>query len=267
MIFNQYLAHWKLVADGDPIITRSSRLLPVMRGDEPAMLKVAVEPEEKRGANLMKWWNGEGAASVLAQAGDALLLERASGDRSLVDMARDGDDDEASRIICAVATRLHAPRADRPSELTPLSEWFAALEPAAVRHGGILRLAASTARELLADPRDITVLHGDIHHGNVLDFGPRGWLAIDPKGLIGECGYDFANMFNNPDSNVAAAPGRLARQATVVAGAADLDRSRLVRWVVAYSGLSAAWFLADGDEAAATLPMTIAGIAVAELGP
>ena len=209
---------------------------------------------------------GEGAAKVLAQAGDALLLERATGDRSLVEMARDGRDDEASRTICSVAARLHAPRANRPSKLTPLSEWFAALDPAAARHGGILHLAASTARELLADPRDITVLHGDIHNGNILDFGPRGWLAIDPKGLIGERGYDFANMFNNPDSAVAATPGCLARQATVVADAADLDRSRLMRWVLAYSGLSAAWFLADGDEAAATLPMTIAGIAVAELG-
>jgi streptomycin 6-kinase len=68
------------------------------------------------------------------------------------------------------------------------------------------------------------VLHGDIHHGNILDAGQRGWLAIDPKGLIAERGFDFANMFCNPDLKTAVAPRRLARQASVVAEAADLDR-------------------------------------------
>jgi streptomycin 6-kinase len=39
---------------------------------------------------------------------------------------------------------------------------------------------------LLTTQREKVVLHGDMHHGNVLNFGSRGWLAIDPKGLIGE---------------------------------------------------------------------------------
>jgi streptomycin 6-kinase len=50
----------------------------------------------------------------------------------------------------------------------------------------IFSLSAETAHALLAAPREITVLHGDIHHDNILHFGERGWLAIDPKGLIGE---------------------------------------------------------------------------------
>jgi streptomycin 6-kinase len=43
-----------------------------------------------------------------------------------------------------------------------------------------------TARELSANLSEVVVLHGDIHRGNVLDFGHRGWLASDPKGLVGE---------------------------------------------------------------------------------
>ena len=50
----------------------------------------------------------------------------------------------------------------------------------------ILVLRAETAQALLADPRERSVLHGDLHHDNALDFGARGWRAIDPKGLIGE---------------------------------------------------------------------------------
>nr|WP_249123342.1 MULTISPECIES: aminoglycoside phosphotransferase family protein [unclassified Bradyrhizobium] len=52
---------------------------------------------------------------------------------------------------------------------------------------------------MLAEPRDVVVLHGDLHHDNVLDFGERGWLAIDPRCLRGERGFDYANIFTNPD--------------------------------------------------------------------
>jgi streptomycin 6-kinase len=263
-MFAPYLARWDLTPDGEPIVTHSSRLLPVRRDGVPAMLKIATAAEERWGANLMEWWDGDGAARVLARDGDALLLERALGDASLDEMARDGRDDEASRIICAVAARLHTPRHRPPPALVPLPRWFAELESAAARHGGVLIQAAAAARELLAAPRDIVVLHGDLHHGNVLDAGPRGWLAIDPKGLVGERGFDFANTFCNPDEAVATAPGRLACQATVVAAAAGLERGRLLKWILAYAGLSAAWTLGDGEEP--TLALAVAELAAAEIG-
>ncbi len=60
-----------------------SHLLPVRRDGAPAMLKVALNQEEREGAALMVWYGGDGAARVLAHEGAALLLERASGDRSL----------------------------------------------------------------------------------------------------------------------------------------------------------------------------------------
>ena len=269
-MFAAHLKRWNLQADGDPIVTHSSHLLPVRHQGEAAMLKVAHAAEERRGP-LMQWWDGDGTARTLAYEGDALLMERAVGTRSLTALAHGGRDDEASRILCAVATRLHARRtAAPPPDLIALPDWFAALAPAAARHGGILTVAAETARSLFADPQEAIVLHGDIHHGNVLDFGPDisggGWLAIDPKGLIGERGFDFANIFCNPDAEVATAPGRLARQVGVVAEAARIERSRLLQWIVAYAGLSAAWHLDDGDKESAKLPLTVAQMALRELG-
>jgi streptomycin 6-kinase len=227
------------------------------------MLKIAREAEERWGALLMAWWNGDGAARVLAHDGDALLMERAVGQASLAEMARSGRDDEASRIICATAAKLHAPRQLPPPELIPLPRWFKALETAAARQGGILRQAAAAARNLLDAPQDIVVLHGDIHHGNILDAGPRGWVAIDPKRLVGERGFDFANIFCNPDLEVATSHGRLARQASVVAHAAGLQRARLLKWILAYAGLSAAWSLEDGE--APDLALAVAATAAAEL--
>jgi streptomycin 6-kinase len=265
-MFEPYLTRWHLTPDGEPMSTPSSLLLPVRGVGEPAslMLKVSLGEEERRGGALMVWWRGDGAARVLAHQGEALLLERAIGGRSLAVMAREGRDDEASRVLCAVAAQLHAPKAEPPpATLVPLARWFQALAPAAARHGGILRQSLSAAEGLLARPRDVVVLHGDLHHGNVLDFADRGWLAIDPKGLSGERGFDFANIFCNPDLETATAPGRLARQATVVAAAASLDRARLLRWILAYAGLSAAWSLQDGDDPA--LALTVARIAAAEI--
>lgn len=245
-MFTEYLTRWNLTPDGEPIITSTSRLLPVLFRHSPAMLKIALVPEEKGGGALMAWWNGDGAARVLAHGGDALLLERATGSRSLAEMARTDTDDEACRILCNAVAPLHAPRDAPVPAVVPLIDWFRELSPIAKEHGGILTLCTETAHTLLALPQDETILHGDIHHENILDFGDRGWLAIDPKGLKGERGFDYANMFCNPDPQIAAEPGRVARRADVVAEAASLDRRRLLMWVLAWSGLSAAWMLGDG---------------------
>jgi len=227
------------------------------------MLKIAVLDEEKLGNQLMIWWNGEGAAHVLAYADDAILMERADAGVSLADVARDGRDDEASCAMCAVLGQLHRPKVHAPPALPPLAEWFEPLHRMGVAHGGILRVAAETASTLLAVQHDVVVLHGDVHHGNVLRFGSHGWLAIDPKGLIGERTFDYANIFCNPDDRISTMPGRLARQITVVAEAADLAPNRLLSWVLAWAGLSAAFSLDDGVTPNAALK--IAEFAAAEL--
>lgn len=203
MTLGIHLARWDLVPDGELIETPSSLLLPVRHNGVPAMLKIAREKEERRGGAVMAWWNGDGAVKVLARHGEALLLDRATGSRSLAAMVAAGQDDEASRILCEVTMRLHAPRPGPPPELVPLTRWFEALAPAARTHGGLLVEADRAAQALLAEPRDVVVLHGDIHHGNVLDGGARGWLAIDPKGLSGERTFDFVNILRNPDAATA----------------------------------------------------------------
>ena len=178
-------------------------------------------------------------------------------------MVHGGQGDEASRTICHVAARLHARPTPLPPDLTPLTRWFDALACAAEVRGGIFARAAPIAARLLAEPQNITALHGDIHHGNILDAGPRGWLAVDPKGLVGERGFDFANVFCNPDFGVATSPGRLARQVEVIAEAACLDRHRLLAWITSWAALSASWHVEDGEKPDTAL--AVAEIALNEL--
>jgi streptomycin 6-kinase len=263
-MFDEYVARWALVPDGDPIVTPFSRLLPVRQHGAPAMLKIAMEAEEKLGSRLMVWWDGHGAARVLAHDDDAVLLERATGSKSLSHFARNERDDEATRILCAAIAKLHAVKKPPPADLIPLETWFADLWPFAARQGGIWTRSADVARELLAARQDVVVLHGDIHHDNVLDFGARGWLAIDPKRLIGERGFDYANIFCNPDYATATAPGRLLDRVRIVAEESGLARTRLLKWILAWAGLSAAWFMNDNQPA--DTDFEVAQSVAAELG-
>jgi streptomycin 6-kinase len=179
-------------------------------------------------------------------------------------MSRSGRDDEATTILARTTTTLHAPRLGRrPPTLVPLDVWFRALEPAAGRFGGILQSAADAARKLLATAAEPVVLHGDVHHENVLDGGPRGWLAIDPKGLFGERGFDYANILCNPGIEIAGAPGRLRARIATLARVSKLEPTRQLGWTLAYAGLSASWTLEEKGDASQALE--IGRIAAAEL--
>jgi streptomycin 6-kinase len=257
---------WNLTPAGEAFTTRwGSVLAPVLCEGRAAMLKFAPGEEEANGAALLEWLGGDGAARVYARQGPALVLERLSGPRSLAAMARSGDDAAAMRILARTAAWLHAPRPTRPpASLVPLPVWFKALEAGGPGRGGLFAHASRVAADLLAAPRDVRPLHGDIHHGNVLDGGTRGWLAIDPKGLLGEPGFDYANMVCNPDAATATAPGVLERRLAIVAEASGQEPRRALAWVVAWCGLSAIWTLEAGGDAREALAVGAQAAALLE---
>jgi len=262
-LLQHYKQLWHLSDDGAAFVTHSSLLQPVILDGAPAMLKIPLEPEERFGCGLMVWWNGQGTARVLRYDENALVLERLISDITLLDMVKNGQDEEAGRIICAVAIQLHTPRNTLPPQLISLEEWFRDLWPAVDKYGGILTESAALARVLLDNQTDTAVLHGDLHHENILHSDTRGWLAIDPKRLMGERAFDFANILCNPDKATALRPGRLARQVDIISSAARIDPQHLLKWAVAWAGLSAAWILNDGDDA--SLDLGVAEIAFQQL--
>ncbi|WP_341834865.1 aminoglycoside phosphotransferase family protein [Chitinophaga pollutisoli] len=265
MQFEEYLERWALQPDGDPIITHSSRLLPVIFEGTPAMLKVAVERDERMGNEVMVWWNGDGAASVLAHRDEALLMERATGPASLKTMSLSGHDDAATKILCAAALRLHSNAQPPPGGMITMDKWFADLFAHGEKYGGVIAEGLRLAQRLIPAEQELRVLHGDLHHENVLDFGGKGWLAIDPKKLYGDRAFDFANIFCNPDFSVAADPDIFQQRLQTVCRESELERTRLLEWIIAWAALSAVWFLEDNMASDAQTDLAVSALAIASL--
>ena len=102
--------------------------------------------------------------------------------------------------------------------------------------------------ELLASMAAPVLLHGDLHHANILAAERRPWLALDPKGVIGEAAYEVGAWLRNPWPGLLAEPhpGRiLARRVDQCADELGFDRARLVGWGLAQAVLSAWWRLED----------------------
>jgi len=247
---DHYLRAWGLEPAGQLAETPTSWLLPVRHVEAPAMLKL-LKPtsDEHASAALLRYFAGIGAVRLLAADENAVLMERADSDPSLTAIACGGNDEAAAAILADCVAQLHAPRTDAPpTGLTSLHRWFDALFPHATRTPLLARCAA-VARRLLATECETTVLHGDLHHDNVLP-SPRGWLAIDPKGLIGERTYEVANLLCNPQphGDIVHRADRMLRVATLYAERLNLDRQRVLGFGLAHAGLSAAWSLEDGRD-------------------
>jgi streptomycin 6-kinase len=150
----------------------------------------------------------------------------------------------------------------------PLKDWFrqlfdkAELDQAAGVESIYVR-GADLAARLLANPRDVRVLHGDIHHRNIRQ-SPRGWLAFDPKGLVGERTYDCANTLCNPFrgrpryDELVHDETRLLTNAGILSEALDIELGRVLQFTFAYACLSATWSLSTHDSDAAQWALNLA---------
>jgi streptomycin 6-kinase len=224
--------------------------MPVRRGGHPAMLKAfKATSDEKNQAELLTYYAGDGAVRLIQADRDGLLMERATGSRSLRQMAIGGGDSEAAEILAHCVEKLHRPRFhSAPSHSQPLNIWFGSLF-ARRTESPILARCAEAAHSLLMEERDILPLHGDLHHENVID-SERGWLAIDPKGLIGERAYEIANLLGNPwpHGEIVHDVDRMRRLARLYADRLRLDEHRILAYALAHAGLAASWSIDDGDD-------------------
>jgi len=200
-------------------------------------------------ADALAGFAGEGAARLLAAdpAEGALLLERLLPGTPLRTLAEQ-DDDAATLAAARVMQALRRP-APAGALLAEASGWVRLLDRAIAEAWPLPRpmldRAAGLFRELAADAPSPVLLHGDLHHDNILASG-TGWRAIDPRGLSGDPAFEAAAVLRNPPGSplVARAPRRIA----ILAEATGLDHRRIAGWGYAAAMLAAAWAVEDGED-------------------
>ena len=248
-----FIRHWDLTPDGAAIVTPRASLLPVLRGGEAAFLKLlSPESDETGAARALRHFDGRGAVRVLAEAERAVLLERAVPGTPLTDRVAAGRDDEATGIIADTILALH--RGDAPAGFPTLEDWGDGFRRQRARGShqhlplAMLDRAEATWRALAGSQGRRLLLHGDLHHDNLLQ-SARGWLAIDPKGVIGEAAFEVVMMLRNPIRlwPFPADAALMSRRVTILCERLSLDRERVLSWAFALIVLGACWSIEDGD--------------------
>jgi streptomycin 6-kinase len=229
----------------------------------PAVLKLQPIDDETRGEGLaLGLWAGAGAVRLLNWDRDSgtMLLERLDSDRAL---ATEVDDQAAAWVIAELLVRLNSVPA--PPELRRLDLISAQIlddAPAILAtvadatERSLLARCADRLRELLTEPVESRLLHWDLHYDNVLarPDEPHSWVAIDPKPLAGDSGFELLPaLWNRWDDLVATGdPSRaLLRRFDLMVEVMGLDGTRAASWTLTRILQNALWDL--GRLGAATI--------------
>ncbi|MEV4168094.1 aminoglycoside phosphotransferase family protein [Nonomuraea sp. NPDC049709] len=264
----RYLDEWDLRLDGEPAHGIVALVLPVVRADGTrAALKLQpVTGETADEAVALRAWAGDGCVRLLDADPETgtLLLERLDAGRSLAAVP---DVMEALETVAGLLRRLVAHPAPggvrrlgdiARDMLDDVDEALAVLPRERDRHW--LRWCASAVAELVAEPGD-RLLHWDLHYENVLAADREPWLAIDPKPLAGDPGFDLMPvLWNRWDEVVATGDVARAvlRRFDFMVDGLGLDRRRAAGWTLGRVLQNCLWDAQDGDRELSEIQLAIA---------
>lgn len=251
-----------LLTVGPPFTSLSyNYAAPAERADGTrAVLKLSFpgEKEFRSEAAALQVFEGRGIAQLLEVDLDtgAMLLERLEPGTPLEKLVRK-DDEQATTVATSIMRELWrlAP-ADGP--FPTVEQWgtgFTRLLRARFDGGtgplpaALVEEAERLFMELAGSAAKPVLLHGDLHHGNILEAQREPWLAIDPKGVLGEPAYETGSLLRNPWPHLLSLPNPgkvLARRIDQMAGDLGFDRERIRAWGFAQAVLSAVWVVDDG---------------------
>ncbi|MEV0256170.1 aminoglycoside phosphotransferase family protein [Streptomyces sp. NPDC050732] len=244
----EFVDRWDLTVDGEPMHGMAALVLPVVRADgTPAAVKFQLLDEETEGEPVaLRIWDGDGAVRLLDHDGDTgtMLLERLDSGRMLSTMT---DTRKAVLVLAELLARLTATPA--PAGMRTLAGIAAEMVeelPGALKsitdpgERALVERCGGAVREVMGEAGD-RMLHWDLHFENVLASDREPWLAIDPKPLAGDPGFDLWPALDNKFD----ADDVLWRfdAMTEVLG---LDRERARAWTLGRVLQNALWEVQDG---------------------
>jgi streptomycin 6-kinase len=267
-LVEQVAREWDL-GIAEPYALSMNWVAPATREDGTAVVVKLGVPDGhlRHEAEALRAYDGYGAVRLLASSedGGALLIERVEPGGMAADLVP-ADDRAATAALISVGRRLHRPQP--PGFALPhLRQESMSFRSHLRRFPGddpLPRHLVSRAGALfdeLCDSADDMLLHGDLHHDNVLRATREPWLAIDPFGLVGDPGFDCGPMLYNPDPHdrdealLTLVPHRIEQLADGYAIPVD----RVVAWGFVMAVLSEVW-TAQGDEKVGGRPLDVAAM-------
>ncbi|MBV8858469.1 MAG: phosphotransferase [Acidobacteria bacterium] len=225
---------------------------------ERLVLKLGVPTREMLSEiDALLGFDGCGAARLFDSdaARGALLLERLEPGTPLTALCEE-DDEAATAAAAAVMRKLNRAGRQQPHRRPTAADWGQGFERCRAHFGGgpgpfppkLFEEAESLYAELLATSAPPVLLHGDLHHGNILAAGRAPWLAIDPKGVVAEPAYEVGALLRNPLPQLLRLPDPVSTTERRIAQLADelgFERARVRGWGLAQAMLSAWWSIED----------------------
>jgi streptomycin 6-kinase len=218
----------------------------------------------------LRLFNGEGACRLLDCDEEKywMLLERLNPGVMLATL---GDDEEATHIAADVMQRiwrpleaLEAARRESPAQASQLqnfirlSDWFGGLTKLRPAYNGgtgpfnerLLERVEATVHDFFTENHKPVLMHGDFHHFNILS-SERGWLVIDPKGVMGPAAYEVGPFLLNPWFDLQKLNdyrGMTRRRIDILHERLGFERERIREWGLAHAILSAWWSIQEHTE-------------------
>jgi streptomycin 6-kinase len=184
----------------------------------------------------------------------ALLLERILPGKDLRTIP---DDQETTRIAARLMRQIWKP-APLNNNFPSAAGWCQGFQRYIEKYNkngplpkNLVEQAASLAKELLASSETVNLLHGDLHHMNILRKGPQTWIAIDPKGVLGEPAFEVGALLLNPVPDLIDWPALKnvqEQRLSILEEELTIDRCRLAGWSYVRAVLSAIWSVEDGED-------------------
>jgi len=200
----------------------------------------------------LKYFAGNGCIKLLkCNTRDGwLLLERLVPGEKLLSIK---DDDLATKIAAQVMLKLWRTVDKKVTTLPTVAKWLQAFDRLYQQFNGetgpfpknLVDRAVKLAKELLQSSGEQILLHGDLQHYNILSATHDSWLAIDPKGVIGEREFEIGALMKNPAPLLSATSNLkdlFLRRIDIVVAITNLDRQRVIAWSFIMAMLSAGWF-------------------------
>ncbi|MBM3893462.1 hypothetical protein FJ365_03630 [Candidatus Dependentiae bacterium] len=263
--------HWGLDDVGLYYSFQQRRIFTAIRATDqlPVMVKVNTDtPTLLHEMIALQTFQGNGCVQLLdtAPSFGALLLERLLPGNSLETFFPEYDV-KAIAHAATVMHELHQATVPPNLNLPTLADWLDRLiySPSPELPTSLVTKAQQLAVHLLTTMAPSVVLHGDLHHNNILAAG-NTWVAIDPHGVIGEPLYEVGAFVRNPvkpllqQSNLQAI---IRKRLTIFSALMNASRQRVAAWSFVQALLAAQW--ATEENADPTQWLTVAAILEAEI--